>query len=130
MMKGLPCAPPALVQVSQSPNEMKPNQIPGPVMIEVGTLISLSVALAVVAFLFLVSVYFNLQNKTIFSKANRIRNRHNLNEAFEEISSIPSQVAFEHQVEMKETPEEDGLRTSLLQKNLNVGSTQNGIMFV
>jgi len=94
-------------------------------MIEVGTLISLSVALAVVAFLFLVSMYFNFHKKNTMYTDDK--------NTYQETPSIPSHVAFEH-VEMKnteaESENEDDLRASLLQKNLSVGATKNGIMFV
>lgn len=125
-VEGLPCAPPELVQFSQPHDQIKPDDIPAPVILEVGTLISLSVALAVVAFLFLVSMYFNIQRKNnVYTAGDK--------NTYQETPSIPSHVAFEH-VEMKNTemePEnEDDLRTSLLQKNLNVGATKNGIMFV
>ena len=118
-MKGLPCIPEALATFAQPHNQIKPDDVPAPVMIEVGTLISLSVALAVVAFLFLVSMYFNfLRKNTVFSRNN-----------FEtHTPSIPSQVIFD-QVEMKNTEMEaeddttdngEELRTPLLQKNLEV----------
>ena len=126
---GLPCIPKALATFAQPHNQIEPNDVPAPVMIEVGTLISLSVALAVVAFLFLVSMYFNfLRKNTVFSRNNFESNT----------PSIPSQVIFD-QVEMKHTDaeveedvpdNEEELRTPLLQKNLQVGATKNGIMFV
>lgn len=123
-VEGLPCAPPALVKFAQPHDQIKPDDMPAPVMIEVGTLVSLSIALAVVLFLFLVSIYFNFHKKNVFS---RLKKDH------EEPPSIPSHVAFE-QVEMKNTEiegeNEDDLRASLLQNNLNVGATKNGIMFV
>jgi len=124
-VEGLPCAPPQLVQFSQPHDQIKPDDIPAPVMIEVGTLISLSVALAVVAFLFLVSMYFNFHKKNTMYTDDK--------NTYQETPSIPSHVAFEH-VEMKnteaESENEDDLRASLLQKNLSVGATKNGIMFV